>query len=136
MLFRRVRTPPDVLAVVEASGLLAVSEFRIFELAYENWYGVETDEKTIERHFLPYMFQERVPHYVRAFTRRVLSLDRAGELDPRAFGIVPDRRTTRGVTVGLIYSACVVASVAVLVLLAKVTAERLGLSECMFPPCF
>lgn len=135
MFFRQPRTPPDALAVVKTSGLLAVSEFRVFELAWEAWYGVGTDEKTIEGHFLPYMFQERVPHFVRAFTRRVLSLDRAGELDPRRFGIEPARRTTRGVTVGLIYSACVVASVTVLLLLAKVTAERLGLAECMFPPC-
>ena len=136
MFVPRARTPPDALAVVETSGLLAISEFRVFELAYAHWYGVETDEKTIERHFLPYMFQEQVPHYVRAFTRKVLRLEEAGEFDPAGFGIEPERRTTRGFTVGLIYSACIVASVTVLVLLAKVTAERLAFGECVFPPCF
>ena len=131
----RARTPPDALAVLEASGILSVSEFRVFELAYVHWYGVQTDEKTIERHFLPYMFQEQVPHFVRDFTRKVLRLERAGELDPRRFGIEPEPRTARGVTVGLLYSLCVVASVTVLVLLAKVTAERLGMTECLVPPC-
>ena len=134
MLFRRERTPPDVQDVVEASNLLAVSEFRLFEIAYANWYGVEGDSKTIERQFLPYMFQERVPHYVRAFTRKVLGLEAAGSLDPEEFGIEPEDRTVRGVVSGVFYSLFVVASVTVLVLLAKVTAERLGL-ECMFPPC-
>lgn len=136
MFFRRVRTPPDIKAVLETSGLLAVSEFRVFELAYVNWYGVETDEKTIERHFLPYMFREEVPHYVRAFTRTILGLERADRLDPRDFGIEPDRRTIRGVVSGLFYSLCIGLAMTVLVILAKVTAERLGLTECMFPPCF
>lgn len=136
MFSSRARTPPDVLAVLETSGILAISEFRVFELAYEHWYGVETDEKTIERHFLPYMFQEQVPHYVRAFTRKVLRLDEAGELDPAGFGIEPERATVRSVTVGLIYSLCVVSSVTVLIVLVKVTAESLGLAECVFPPCF
>ena len=136
MFFRRDRTPPDVTAVLRTSGVLAVSEFRVFELAYVSWYGVETDEKSIERHFFPYMFREEVPHYVRAFTRRILSLERAGSLDPKDFGIEADPRTVRGVVSGLFYSLSIVASMTVLVLLAKVTAESLGLSECMFPPCF
>jgi hypothetical protein len=135
MLFRRDRTPPDVQAVVDASNLLAVSEFRLFEIAYANWYGVEGDSNAIEHQFLPYMFQERVPHYVRAFTRKVRGLEKTGSLDPGEFGIEPEDRTVRGVLRGVFYSLFIVASVTVLVLLAKVTAERLGV-ECMFPPCF
>ena len=96
MFFRSHLSPPDVLAVLETSGLLAVSEFRVFELAHVNWYGVAADEQTIERHFFPYMFREEVPHYVRAFTRKILGLERAGRLDPQTFGIEPDRRTVRG----------------------------------------
>lgn len=133
-MFRRDATPPDAQAVVEASNLLAVSEFRLFEIAYLQWYGVEGDAEAIERQFLPYMFQERVPHYVRAFTRKVLGLAREGELDPGEFGIEPEPRTVRGVVTGVLYSLFVVASVTVLVLLVKVTAERLG-AECIFPPC-
>lgn len=136
MFLGRDRTAPDVLAVLAASGLLAVSEFRVFELAYANWYGVETDEKTIERHFLPYMFREEVPHYVRAFTRKILRLERTGGLDPKDFGIEPSGRTARGVATGLFYSLCIGLTMTVLVLLAKVTAENLGLTECLFPPCF
>jgi len=113
-----------------------VSEFRVFELAYVNWYGVDPDEKTLERHFLPYMFREEVPPYVRAFTRRILGLESAGRLDPKDFGIEPNRRTVRGVVSGLLYSLFIGLTMTVLVILAKVTAEHLGLTECMFPPCF
>lgn len=134
MLFRRETTPPDVQAVVEASNLLAVSEFRIFEIAYSQWYGVDCDPDAIEHHFLPYMFHEQVPHYVRAFTRKVRGLERDGSLDPEEFGIEAEERTVRGVVAGVFYSLFVVASVTVLVLLVKVTAERLG-AECIFPPC-
>jgi hypothetical protein len=136
VFFHRIQTPADVLDVVETSGLLAVSEFHVFEMAYANWYGVESDESVIEEHFIPYMFREEVPPYVRAFTRKIRSLDEAGELDPAGLGIERDERTVRGVVSGLLYSLFVVASVSVLVALAKVTAERLGLAECMFPPCF
>ncbi len=136
MFFRADRTPPDALAVLRASGLLAVSEFRVFELAHVNWYGFEADERTIERHFFPYMFREEVPHFVRAFTRKILGLERAGRLDPEEFGIEPDERTVRGVVSGVFYGLGIAAALAVLVALAKVTAESLGFAECMFPPCF
>jgi len=136
VFFSSHRHSPDALAVLETSGLLAVSEFRVFELAYVNWYGVETDEQTLERHFLPYMFGEEVPHFVRAFTRRVLGLEKAGRLDPKDFGIEAERRSVGGVVTGLFYSICIATTMTVLVLLAKVTAERLGITECIFPPCF
>jgi hypothetical protein len=124
------------LSVLRTSGVLAVSEFRVFELAYASWYGVEGDEKTIESHFFPYMFREEVPHYVRAFTRKILGLEKEGRLDPGDFGIEPDRRTVRGVVSGLFYSLFIGLTMAVLIILAKVAAEHLGLTDCMFPPCF
>lgn len=136
MFFRPAPDPPDVIAVVEASSLLAISEFRLFELAYRNWYGVEGDVETIEGSFFPYMFQNQVPHFVRAFTRRVGRLERSGRLDPRDFGIEPEGRTLGGVATGLACALGIVVALFVLVTLANVTAERLGLAECLFPPCF
>jgi len=136
VLLRRAHTPPDVLDVLRTSGLLGVSEFRVFELAYTHWYGVATDERAIERHFVPYMFREQVPPWVRAFTRKVLALEQAGTLDPAGFGIEREQSTTRDLVSGLFSAVFIVAAMTVLVLLAKVTAERLGLAECLFPPCF
>jgi hypothetical protein len=133
---RRVSTRPDVMDVLEISALLAVSEFRVFEIAHVRWYGVAAEESTIERHFIPYMFREQVPAYVRAFTREVKATEKAGRLDPEALGIEREQSTTRDLVKGLFYSLFAVASLTVLVLLAKVTAERLGFAGCMFPPCF
>ena len=73
---------------------------------------------------------------VRAFTRKILGRESAGRLDPRDFGIEPKQRTTRGVVSGLVFSLFIGLAMTVLVILAKVTAERLGLTDCMFPPCF
>lgn len=132
----RDSTPQDVLDVLGVANLLGVGEFRLFELAYESWYGLAGDEKTIERSFLPYMFHDRVPHWVRAFTRRIERLEETGQLDPTELGIVPRTPTLRGRATGVVCALGIFAALAVLVALAKVTAESLGLADCLFPPCF
>ena len=129
-------TPDDVLAVLRTANLLGVGEFRLFELAYESWYGLAGDAKTIERSFLPYMFRDQVPHWVRAFTRKIDRLDQAGRVDPAALGVEIEAPTLRGRAVGLAYTLGIFVALAVLVALAKVTAESLGLADCLFPPCF
>lgn len=136
MFMDRDPTPPDVADVIRISGLLGVSEFRVFEIAYAEWYGVPCEPELVEDQFTSYMFAERVPHFVRAFTRKARRLERAGALDPAKLGIETDVRTVRGTVRGLFYFACVAVSVAVLVALAKVTAEQLGIAECLLPPCY
>ena len=42
-----------------ASSLLSVGEFRVFEIAYEAWYGEAGKEKMIEKHFTGY-----IPPYI------------------------------------------------------------------------
>lgn len=78
--------PPDVVAVLDASAALEVTEFRLFELAWHRWFGSRPDRDRLENHFAAYMFAERVPLWVRNFARLILDLDARGELDPRAFG--------------------------------------------------
>ena len=79
--------PEDVWAVLKASSALSVGEFRVFQIAYEQWYGEEGEEKAIENHFTSYMFNDIVPIWVRHFCTRVVRLDREDALDPSEFGV-------------------------------------------------
>jgi len=89
----------------EAAALLQVTEFRIFELAYKEWYGHKPRHYVIETHFNNYMFNQVIPAWVKHLCRRVIASSQAGDLDPRDFGIyhrLPSRRMTR---IGRLYIA-------------------------------
>lgn len=129
---------PDVVAVLDASAALEVTEFRLFELAWRDWFGKRPDEQRLERHFAAYMFADQVPHWVRNFARRILDLDAHGRLDPRSFGIWARLPSTRMRFIAKLY-------VAVLLLLFLVlTVSALNLDEqilsfyreCYLPPCY
>jgi hypothetical protein len=84
----------DVSQVLDAAALLQITEFRLFELAYQLWYGRDASEKSIEQYFVPYMFRAVVPFWVRQLCRRILEADAKGELDPVQFGLEPCKPTT------------------------------------------
>ena len=48
--------PRDTLDVLAASAVLEITEFRLFELAYERWFGTEPLEVRVEPYFNRYMF--------------------------------------------------------------------------------
>ncbi len=83
------RNPPltDIDYVAISAGLLQVSEFRFFQVAYADWYGREISTPSLEPIFTRYMFDNVVPHWVRRLTRIVLSRSKEGTLDPRDFNI-------------------------------------------------
>lgn len=76
----------DVLSV---SSILQITEFHLFELAYQRWFGEETSEQKVENYYTYYMFQHRAPFWVRQFCRDVMEHDRHGDLDPVDFGVFP-----------------------------------------------
>ena len=128
--------PPDCRDVLAASSVLATGEFELFRLAYQSWYGQEADEKTLEAHFVPYMFRDQVPFWVRAFTRRVLMLESEGRLDASQFGIEsPDCEPSQA-SRGLLYAFGVCLALVTLWLLAVAAAPSLGIEGCWFPPCY
>ena len=98
--------------------------------------GNEPEERVIEPHFKAYMFHRAVPPWVRHFTRHVIDLAAGETLDPRDFGIVTRRANRRDVARGKLYLVYLTIGVVALVLLADLTADRLGLSGCLFPPCY
>lgn len=77
----------DINNVITASMVLQISEFRLFQIAYVQWYGREIAEKRLEYIFDDYLFEDRIPHYVRFFCRNVIRLFDEGRLDPRAYNI-------------------------------------------------
>ena len=128
--------PSDSLDVAEAAALLEISEFRVFQLAYAGWFGNEPDERVIEPHFKAYMFRRAVPAWVRHFTRHVIALAADETLDPRDFGIATHSASRRDIARGKLYLVYLTIGVVALVLLADLTVDRMGLSGCLFPPCY
>ncbi len=109
---------PDARDILSASAILEITEFRLFELAYERWFGEPAAERDIERFFVGYMFRSIVPHWVRQFCREVLTLDAAGKLVPRDFGVLPRPESQTMVQRGIRYFATVIFVVATLHIVA------------------
>ena len=128
--------PSDSLDVAETAALLEVSEYRVFQLAYAGWFGNEPEERVIAPHFKAYMFRRAVPAWVRHFTRHVIDLAADEALDPREFGIATRWANRRDIARGRLYLVYLAIGVVALVLLADLTADRMGLSGCLFPPCY
>ena len=61
--------PADTDCVVSAANYLEVSEFNIFRDAYIAWYGKEVPEKQVEKIFVQYLQENRVPFWVRNYAR-------------------------------------------------------------------
>jgi hypothetical protein len=133
--FDEHKIPNDVWSVLRAAALLSVGEFRVFEIAYEDWYGEAGEEKMIEKHFTGYMFNDIVPPWVRHFCKKVLKQDNEGTLDPADFGIVLKAATREQVNKGLEAIMWIVGAMIVIFLVGESAAQVLKL-QCMFPPCY
>lgn len=81
--------PQDTRDVLAASSLLQITEFHLFELAYERWFGKQVKESELEACFARYMFASQVPFWVRNYCRDVSTTDNKGLLDPLDFGVLP-----------------------------------------------
>jgi len=79
-------------SVVLVGGLLSVTEFEVFQIAYRQWFGVEGPATAIERAYKTYVYEQVVPHWVRHFCQKIQKLRQSGELDPRRFTQHRDRR--------------------------------------------
>ena len=61
--------PADIDCVVNAANYLEVSEFAIFRDSYIAWYGKKAPEKQIEKIFVEYLVENKVPFWVRNYAR-------------------------------------------------------------------
>lgn len=129
--------PRDLADILTATALLDTTEFVVFQLAYQDWFGTRVDEKVIEPYFSAYMFDEQVPAWVSHFTRRVIELDAAGELNPRRLGVSRRLPSQRMMLIGKIYT---VALLVIFCLLTAIAYIPEGVStvfrQCIVPPCY
>lgn len=68
------RSSADHAAISASASVLRVTEFRLFELAYLDWFGQSSKEADIERVYIPYLIEGVAPCWVRQYTRQVLRL--------------------------------------------------------------
>jgi hypothetical protein len=128
---------PDIRAVLETAALLDTTEFDLFGLAYRDWYAQSASSTEIESFFVSYMFAEKVPMWVRQYTRKILRLAKDGPIDRIALGIKLQPANPAMVRKGQRYLMAVFVAMVGLVMLAA-TADELSpaLAGCYFPPCY
>lgn len=97
----------DTLDVLSASSILEITEFRLFELAYQRWFGEAPAEKKMESLYSIYMFRSNAPFWVRQFCRDVMAREQTGTLDPREFGVFPAPEAVSMLQRGVGYSLVV-----------------------------
>lgn len=110
--------PQDTWDVLAASSLLQITEFHLFELAYERWFGRNAEERELEACFARYMFASRAPFWVRQFCRDVSIMDNDGSLNPRDFGVLPQEIPDTWARRGLCHTALMILIVITLHLVA------------------
>ncbi len=127
--------PPDVATVLESASLLEVSEYRIFEMAYEAWFGrkVDNNAKLLNRQFFAYLNRDSVPPWVRSLCRDLARRGRAPGFDPARYGIVRAPPTRTMIYLGIRYTIWTALTVSVIIGLAHFAAIPAG---CTFPPCY
>ncbi len=103
--------------VTEARAVLGLLEFDFFRAAWRHWHGEEPDDRALEPAFVTYLFQQRVPGYVRHFARRVLEEAAGGRLDPAALRL---DQTVHNAAVNDLQSPFAVAGLACLLLVCIV----------------
>jgi hypothetical protein len=127
----------DVQTVVDTASVLHVSEFDVFRLAYEKWFGHPAANAEIDKDFTQYMNREIVPMWVRAFTRQVRKLSGEGPLNMRDFGIEPAPSATYWTAfLGGMAFALIVMVVVLLVYFAAQGTEFVAATGCRLPPCY
>ena len=83
----------DTEAVSFVAGLFNISEFRLFEIAYANWFDSEATQKDMDRFFGSYIKSGLIPFWLRNMVRRVICKHRKGDLTPGEFGIKQPSRS-------------------------------------------
>ena len=129
--------PADCVLVANTAGLLEITEFRLFQLAFGDWYGREIRDYEAEDYFTAFMYYDRVPFWVRRFCHKIQDLREEGHLEPGNFGIKPERFEYRLLRWAVAAVSIMFASLVILIFLANTAVDLMPfLKECYFPPCY
>jgi hypothetical protein len=126
----------DSQQVLEVAGLLDISEFRLFQLAFASWYGHAPDRYSLEWEFEAYMFYQKVPFWVRHFCREVIGQEQMGQFDPERIGVHPSPGNRRSLLMGIIFAIVPIIVLLTLLLLGYSSPESVAQRGCITPPCF
>ena len=81
---RNTPTNDDAEQVYYIASVLNVSEFRLFELAYDDWFGEAGNERILEAVYMSYVVCGATPVWVRNYSRKTQQLcDEAGMYLPQ-----------------------------------------------------
>ena len=78
------------------AGLLQISEYELFRIAYVKWFDHPISENRLDSLFKDYLANDDAPYWVNDFARKAHERFKAGELNYKDYGIkrrVCDRRT-------------------------------------------
>jgi hypothetical protein len=79
-----------------AAGVLQISEYELFRIAYQVWFDHPISENRLDYLFKDYLANNDAPYWVNDFARKAHEKFKAGELNYKDYGIkrrVCDRRT-------------------------------------------
>jgi hypothetical protein len=79
-----------------AAGVLQISEYELFRIAYRNWFNHPLTDNRLDSLFKDYLAYGDAPYWVNDFSRKVHEKFKAGELNYKDYGItrrVCDRKT-------------------------------------------
>jgi len=129
---------PDRAVVARAANLLQVGEFQLLQLAYKHWHDEPLPEERMSWLFKAYMLEHTVPPWARHYARRILELDRTGQLnenDPAYHEFDRDYHTRApgGVVRFLCAAALVMLAIGGGIFLANLTTKP---SMTLLPPYF
>lgn len=60
----------DAEMITKVADSLGISEFKLFESAYTDWYQRAARERELEVYFVRYLFHQQVPCWVRHYARK------------------------------------------------------------------
>lgn len=136
-LFPYKSLPADLQTLLDAVALLDITEYRLFELAYRDWYGRPAEPEKLERDFVDYMFKSEVPFWVRRYAGKILQLARQQRLDRDELGLEWIPALPNGLRRGLRMLLGLIFLVVFLIVVANASGEWLTFTEnCYFPPCY
>ena len=129
--FKNTPISLDTRLVLDASSVMDISEFQLFEFAYVDWFGDQPVISQVEAIFADYMYNGEIPNWVRQFARKML---RSWPEDLSAPRTLPQRFTPLR---GTAYFMLIVFVVGALFLSSASTADLLpAMQQCYFPPCY
>ena len=134
---RRLPKPQgDNEDVVRSASMLQVSEFELFRLAYQSWFGQTPTELQLTQAFDDYMMRNKVPMWVRSFARQIERLQAEGRLDRTCFGL--ESLPATGVwtrLIGVSSMLGIILFIGMLVYWAYL-AQDYTTRGCQLPPCY